>query len=304
MTIKNILINSYYKLYLGIETPLDIILKVFFFVVSPFSNKRRWRLYSKYLENKLIKKHLNGGILRYKDIYLPDFTHNNKYVKGFISTYYDIIFFYDKKSDIYDSKLLNMYEKISGIEGTYCYQDDECDIVIKKGDVVIDAGAWIGSFSAYASKKGAYVYAFEPSIENRKYLEETSRLNGNIKVVPFVLSDKAGVVDFFENVIGSRIQTQGDGDNIIKNSHKVEAVTLDDFVRKNNIKIDFIKADIEGSERNLLLGATEVLRKYAPKLSICAYHLPDDKETLSKIITAINPKYKIIHRSKKLYAYV
>ena len=61
----------------------------------------------------------------------------------------------------------------------------------------------------------------------------------------------------------------------------VNVTTIDEFVKSNNIeKVDFIKADIEGAERDMLRGATEVLKKFAPKLAICIYHLPDDKEVL------------------------
>jgi hypothetical protein len=56
----------------------------------------------------------------------------------------------------------------------------------------------------------------------------------------------------------------------------VPAITLDAFVERNNIeRVDFIKADIEGAERNMLRGAKRILREFAPKLSICTYHLPD-----------------------------
>ena len=86
---------------------------------------------------------------------------------------------------------------------------------------------------------------------------------------------------------------------------KIHCVKLDQWVNENQItQIDFIKADIEGAERYMLSGATEVLRKFAPKLSICTYHLPDDPQVLEKIIIKANPKYKVIHTVKKLYAYV
>ncbi len=68
--------------------------------------------------------------------------------------------------------------------------------------------------------------------------------------------------------------------------------------------MDFIKADIEGAERKMLKGAKETLRKYAPKLSICTYHLPDDKEVLTKIILEANPAYIITYKWDKLYAYI
>jgi len=85
----------------------------------------------------------------------------------------------------------------------------------------------------------------------------------------------------------------------------VQGITLDDWVKQNNIsKVDFIKADIEGAERLMLEGSQWILKNYAPKLAICTYHLPDDKEVLTKLILQANPNYKIIHKWKKLYAWV
>lgn len=69
-------------------------------------------------------------------------------------------------------------------------------------------------------------------------------------------------------------------------------------------RIDFIKADIEGAERNMLMGATKVLKEFSPKLAICTYHLADDAEVLRKIILKTNPKYVINNTSHKLFAYV
>ncbi|MDF2530903.1 MAG: methyltransferase FkbM family [Clostridia bacterium] len=47
-----------------------------------------------------------------------------------------------------------------------------------------------------------------------------------------------------------------------------------------------------------------MLKNHAPKLAICTYHLPDDKEVLERLILEVNPNYQIIHKWKKLYAYV
>jgi hypothetical protein len=85
----------------------------------------------------------------------------------------------------------------------------------------------------------------------------------------------------------------------------VPAITLDSFVERNNIeRVDFIKADIEGAERNMLWGARKILKEFAPKLSICTYHLHDDPQVLREIILEANPKYQIVEKFKKMYAHV
>jgi len=85
----------------------------------------------------------------------------------------------------------------------------------------------------------------------------------------------------------------------------VKCTKPDTFVHQNNIpRIDFIKADIEGAERYMLMGAKQVLKDFAPKLAICTYHLPDDPKVLRELILDANPDYVIEERWKKMYAHV
>ncbi len=69
-------------------------------------------------------------------------------------------------------------------------------------------------------------------------------------------------------------------------------------------KVDYIKADIEGSEREMLRGAVHILKQDAPRLSICTYHFPDDKEVLERIVKDANPRYKVVHKYLKMYCWV
>lgn len=184
------------------------------------------------------------------------------------------------------------------LEGPYEYES----VRLNPGDVVFDCGANIGMFSAYASSKGSKVYAFEPIPQIVEYLTITAKHNPNITVCPLALIDeKADIMISIDNknVGGSSIVIKRNkGEEIL-----VKGTTVDNFVSENNIKrVDFIKADIEGAERKMLLGARDVLKEFAPKLSICKYHLPDDSEILKKIILDANPRYSIMEYKKKIYA--
>lgn len=243
--------------------------------------------------------YFNGKIFDFNGIKYPDFRKNRNIFNGFLPIYEDILYIYLKYNDNYSSDLMDKMNPCM-YEGTYCYSGKHgADITIKKGDVVIDVGAWIGDFSAYASNKGAIVYAFEPDPSNIRWLKKTAKLNRNIIIVPLGLGNEEKKMGLSRKSLGSYI--------IDKKSKGLEVTitTLDKFVKNNNIdRVDFIKADIEGYERNLLLGAREVLRRFKPKLSICTYHLPDDPQVLASIIKKANPKYKIIQMKMKLYAYV
>ncbi|MCC8116597.1 MAG: FkbM family methyltransferase [Planctomycetes bacterium] len=193
-----------------------------------------------------------------------------------------------------------------GLEGPY----EVGKVRLSPGDVVVDAGANMGMFSALAARAGCRVLAFEPITHVReKYLLKNAELNGNIEILPYALSDRREELQFCfdEKNLGASCRAD-DGQEWSSGASAVEtvqAVTLDDIVRDRGIaRIDFIKADIEGSERRLLLGAKNVLKNFAPKLSLCTYHLPDDRMVLKKIILEIQPEYRIVQRESKLYASV
>jgi FkbM family methyltransferase len=193
----------------------------------------------------------------------------------------------------------NGVKRLSFNEGPY-----ELDNVkIAHGDIVFDCGANVGFFSVMAANHGCTCYAFEPMPVNIKYLKKIIEVNSHIILAPYVICDKTGTTYFEASrhiSCGAKIALSDVG-----NSLEVDCITLDCFVEKNKInRVDFIKVDIEGAERLLLKGAQGVLKEYSPKLSICTYHLPDDPKVLRELLLDINPKYVIMEKYKKMYAYV
>lgn len=250
------------------------------------------------LNTKFNARFLKHDRYDFNGIYLPKVTD----VTTLRCIYEDVLSIYTEKNDHYTVQNVITTEKNS-TEGPFCYSGPHGeDITIHAGDIVIDAGAWIGDFSAYCAKKKAFVYAFEPTPSTRTLLEKTITYNNAQKYItiePYGLGEKKGLVNFSDTEIGSanRFNTEG--------ALTVPITTLDEWVKENSItRIDFIKADIEGAEREFLRGTTEVLKKLQPTLSLCTYHLADDPEVLEKIILDSNPKYKIIQRKMKLFAYV
>jgi FkbM family methyltransferase len=216
------------------------------------------------------------------------------------------LFFADRP----ERKIVERLELIM-LEGPYGWQDGDFDVTVHKGDIVIDAGAWIGDFAAYAASKGASVYAFEPTAEIFAMLEETAQLNGHITPVRKGLGQADQTVTLYhaepENSGGNttlRKRLLKDSKNPVS-TETIDVTSLDDFVRENSIpRIDFIKVDIEGAERDMLKGARHVLKTFAPRLALCTYHLPDDPEVMARLIKEANPDYRIVQRRHKLYACV
>lgn len=208
--------------------------------------------------------------------------------------------FFFEAGDLILPDILEDYSKIN--EGPYEYDK----VILKEGDVVLDCGANIGLFSAIAASKKCKVYAFEPVPDTLKYLSKTVEIYPEfITICKYALSDYNGDTQFFissnSNISNSMFNLNGNLNEVLK----VKTITVDEFVKRNSLqKVDFIKADIEGAERDMLKGAKETLYKFGPKLSICTYHLKDDPEVIEKIIKESNPNYVIEHKWKKLYAYI
>lgn len=154
---------------------------------------------------------------------------------------------------------------------------------VKKGDVVLDAGANEGALSIiYAKKVGlkGQVFSFEPDTININILHKNLELNVDVEPIKLVtkgLWDKTAVLDFFEaGSVGSSMFYED------KNSKKVSihTISIDEFVTREGIsKLDFIKMDIEGAEIKALKGAVKTIKQLLPNFAIASYHLVDGKLT-------------------------
>lgn len=265
-------------------------------------NKKKLQIYKK----EWLVQDGNESYFDIKGAKIPDISNDCEQIITLISAFEDtftVPYFFDDNHDRTVVEYIDQYM----MEGPYGYTDGLFDVTIKTNDIVIDAGAWIGDFSAYAVSKGATVYAFEPVKNIFDILCTTEKLNNTeqSRIYPIQkgLGNSDGDITIF-------IDQENSGSNSIimtggSITEKITITTLDKFVEENKIdKIDFIKADIEGAERDMLRGASNVLKIFAPKLAICTYHLPDDPEVLEKIIKEANPQYSVIHTRHKLFASV
>ena len=249
---------------------------------------------------------ITNEFYRFKDVRIPILdaeTETAFFHHVFNDTFYCYLNLYDNYRERELDELWYVFQ-----EGAYGLINDKVNVRVEPGDIVIDAGGWVGDFAAYASAKGAVTYSFEPSEEGLFYLNKTAQLNKNIIPVKKGLSDenvKTAIFVDSANTARTSLNKTEASENSNTASSSVETVRLDDFVRENNLpRVDFIKSNIEGFERYLLAGAQETLAHFAPKLALCTYHLPDDPEVMTSLILKANPKYNIVQKRMKLYASV
>ena len=288
------------RLRYGVYTPAEVILlfadkvceKIFHSSPNFYSHARTKRLLKPDKDSYHIKQ-VRLPLLNAED-------ERGLIVSVFDDTFCSYVFFGDK----YDEVTVDLCDSMLK-EGLYGLVNNKVNVTVEPGDIVIDAGSWIGDFAAYASVRGATVYAFEPEEKMFSYLQQTAALNKNIIPVKKGLSDNNTEAELFIDAESSRAASMMASQNNSTTSLTVATTTLDDFVRDNNLpRVDFIKSDIEGFERHMLAGAQETLARFAPKLALCTYHLPDDPQVMAELILKANPKYNIVQKRMKLFASV
>ena len=136
---------------------------------------------------------------------------------------------------------------------------------VKNDAVVFDIGAFKGDTAYFFSKKcsnKARIYAFEPDENNYKILlkiKDKYKLN-NVIASNILFSNSETEINFLSM-------------DLNRPAVKMKSTTIDKFVEENNIeKIDYVKMDVEGAERNILEGSIKTIEKFKPSLAIAIYH--------------------------------
>jgi len=139
--------------------------------------------------------------------------------------------------------------------------------------IYADIGACRGEILQFFMNTCSYGYAFEPDVENCKYLNDTFDMS-KITLVPKVVSDIDGIVDFYNssshvgNILGHSMDYTPYTEKI-----SMESITLDTFFK--DLKIDLIKIDVEGAEWKIFEGASNLLRDRNIIFQV-EFHLDED----------------------------
>ena len=264
--------------------------------------------YQKYLnliknldkESVEIINNIVGKICNYNDIDEPVYfsQSQSQKIKKLSEEYNNKIIKVNEELFIYDKYILpkNQFE----IEAFYgkCGMDYVKNLNQVKNKNIIDAGAYIGDsailFSDYTDKN---VYSFEPFLHHYNMMLKTIELNKKNNIIPvnMALGDSNKELSLYSNGdlnMGLSIDRNSEQSDINCIENKVKMVTLDSYVKENNIEVGLIKTDLEGFEQSFLKGAIETIKEQKPVLIISIYHNYSDFFEIKPMIENLNLGYK------------
>ena len=168
---------------------------------------------------------------------------------------------------------------------------------VESGDVVVDAGANTGVYSlaVAATHPDARVVAFEPSPTVAEQCRTNVRVNGfadRVDVRPVGLGSEAGEATFYRSTydeLGSfNAGNAGAWEASVEGAVTVPVATVDGLVADGELPPpDHLKVDVEGFEREVLLGARETLRRHRPVVYLEVHDVPDAAVTRADHETAL-----------------
>lgn len=151
--------------------------------------------------------------------------------------------------------------------------------ILPNNGVLIDIGANYGVFSLNIAKarNDIMIFAFEPVKNTFTFLNKNIKINNlEERVISFqnAIGENEGLLKIENNrhtnnqiIFDDREQLS----TLIKHE-EVKATTIDNIVKLNNIKnVSFIKIDVEGFEKSVLLGAMQTIKSFKPILLLELY---------------------------------
>ncbi len=195
---------------------------------------------------------------------------------------------------------------VSYIKNTHSDFDEVYQSLLKAEnfEYIADLGAYNGDtvreIKPFA-KNLKTVYAFEPDRRNNKKLSEYAESEKDFEVKPYKLAawDKNEILVFDGS--GNRNSTLMTGDSLptskAAKTVEAEADSLDNILCGN--RVDYIKYDVEGAEREALAGSQRTIETYRPTLLISLYHRSEDIYELPLMIHEKYPDYKLYIRRRQ-----
>jgi FkbM family methyltransferase len=164
----------------------------------------------------------------------------------------------------------------------------------KKIDTAVDIGAHVGTWTLRLALFCKRVVAFEPHLLAYKTLLknlEINRINNVVAENLAVWNKSKGIklslykYPSHSSPLEKHPMESQTGEKL--NEVDVQAISLDDYLKKNDYQIDLIKIDVEGGEVRVVEGAVNTINKFRPNMCIETH----SKENYDKILKML-PDFK------------
>jgi FkbM family methyltransferase len=155
---------------------------------------------------------------------------------------------------------------------------------IEKNEILLDIGTAEGLFPLTVIDKCEHIYMIEPSMIFSKCLEKTFE---NFKDKTTIINTAVGSID--DKVFFNEDSLDGQVSNDNNGIDKISLSKIDTLFKDK--KITYLKADIEGFEHEMLLGAIETIKRNKPKIAITTYHKENDSKKIIDLIKSYVPEY-------------
>ena len=203
----------------------------------------------------------------------------------------------EKSKEVFDNVIkYKLTGKISYLRQIETTPDEQWTNILSPEDykICVDAGAYNGDTASEMLIKCPHItkiYAIEPDARNFKKLIRIAEENTIIEPINSAAWNENTTLTF--DASGNR-----NSNTFSLNTKKtvdVDAKTIDSICAS----ADYIKYDVEGAERNALLGSANVISKSSPDLLVSAYHRNEDLFDLPILINKLNKNYKLYLRKFK-----
>jgi FkbM family methyltransferase len=168
---------------------------------------------------------------------------------------------------------------------------------VRSGDIVLDAGAHVGTYVRTALDAGAAkVVAIDPSPEaveclRRNFRREVS--DGRVIVYPKGVWDEEKALILFSNGNGAAGDSFVAASTAAQRIDNIPVTTVDRIVAELGLpRVDLIKADVKGAAERMLDGAAGTISKFHPRIVISTEEAPEDPSRIASKVKALSADYQ------------
>jgi FkbM family methyltransferase len=164
-------------------------------------------------------------------------------------------------NDEYIGRSLSLYGEWSEPE-TFLFSQ-----ILRDGDVVVEAGANLGSHTVMLSRAvgdAGSVIAFEPQRHTFQLLCANLAMNErlNVRALQYAVGDAEGIVEF--PIVDPRLPNNFGASSLLLHGCPTESVPMRTIDSLQLPRLNFLKADVEGFEANVVRGADQTIRAHRP----------------------------------------